>query len=122
MIAYTAEYAGGELRPDPAEIEDARWFALGRGAGAAAVDLDRAPADRRDDRAAGEASRALTLLESPALRLRPRAATAAPLHDAPLTLLRPAPCFLFAAGAAGVRAGRAASLTEEARKQYSARD
>jgi NAD+ diphosphatase len=26
MIAYTAQYAGGELRPDPAEIADARWF------------------------------------------------------------------------------------------------
>jgi NAD+ diphosphatase len=26
MIAFTAEYAGGELRPDPAEIEDAAWF------------------------------------------------------------------------------------------------
>jgi len=26
MIAYTAHYAGGELRPDPAEIADARWF------------------------------------------------------------------------------------------------
>jgi NAD+ diphosphatase len=28
MIAYTARYAGGELRPDPAEIEDVRWFAV----------------------------------------------------------------------------------------------
>jgi NAD+ diphosphatase len=28
MIAYTARYAGGELRPDPAEIADARWFGL----------------------------------------------------------------------------------------------
>ena len=28
MIAFTAHYAGGELRPDPAEIADARWFAL----------------------------------------------------------------------------------------------
>jgi NAD+ diphosphatase len=28
MIAYTARYAGGELRPDPAEIADARWFAF----------------------------------------------------------------------------------------------
>ena len=27
MIAYTADYAGGELRPDPTEIADARWFA-----------------------------------------------------------------------------------------------
>ncbi len=26
MIAYTAEYAGGVLRPEIAEIEDARWF------------------------------------------------------------------------------------------------
>ncbi len=26
MIAFTAAYAGGELRPDPAEISDARWF------------------------------------------------------------------------------------------------
>jgi NAD+ diphosphatase len=28
MIAFTAHYAGGELRPDPAEIADAQWFAL----------------------------------------------------------------------------------------------
>jgi NAD+ diphosphatase len=28
MVAFTVEYAGGELSPDPAEIEDARWFAL----------------------------------------------------------------------------------------------
>ncbi len=27
MIAYTAEYAGGELRPDETEIAEARWFA-----------------------------------------------------------------------------------------------
>jgi NAD+ diphosphatase len=27
MIAYTARYAGGELRPDPGEIADVRWFA-----------------------------------------------------------------------------------------------
>jgi len=26
MIAYTAEYAGGELRPDGEEIADVRWF------------------------------------------------------------------------------------------------
>jgi NAD+ diphosphatase len=28
MIAFTAEYAGGELRPDEAEIAEARWFAF----------------------------------------------------------------------------------------------
>jgi NAD+ diphosphatase len=28
MIAYTADYAGGEIRLDDPEIEDARWFAL----------------------------------------------------------------------------------------------
>ena len=27
MIAYTAEYAGGELTPDETEIAEARWFA-----------------------------------------------------------------------------------------------
>jgi NAD+ diphosphatase len=27
MVAFTAEYAGGELRPDETEIEDAAWFA-----------------------------------------------------------------------------------------------
>jgi NAD+ diphosphatase len=26
MIAFTAEYAGGELRPDGVEIEEAQWF------------------------------------------------------------------------------------------------
>jgi NAD+ diphosphatase len=29
MIAFTAEYAGGELKCDPAEIAEARWFAPG---------------------------------------------------------------------------------------------
>ncbi len=28
MIAFTAEYAGGELRPDDTEIAEARWFAF----------------------------------------------------------------------------------------------
>jgi len=26
MIAYTAEYAGGDMRPGDEEIADARWF------------------------------------------------------------------------------------------------
>ncbi len=26
MIAFRAEYAGGEMRPDPAELADAQWF------------------------------------------------------------------------------------------------
>jgi NAD+ diphosphatase len=26
MVGFTAEHAGGELRPDGAEIVDARWF------------------------------------------------------------------------------------------------
>jgi NAD+ diphosphatase len=26
MIAFTAEYASGEIRPDGVEIEEARWF------------------------------------------------------------------------------------------------
>jgi NAD+ diphosphatase len=30
MIAYTAEYAGGELRPEADEIEDARWFSASK--------------------------------------------------------------------------------------------
>ena len=29
MIAFTAEYAGGDVRPDGVEIEEARWFAPG---------------------------------------------------------------------------------------------
>ena len=29
MIAYTARYAGGDLRPDPLEIADVRWFGVG---------------------------------------------------------------------------------------------
>lgn len=28
MIAYTAQYAGGELRPDPSEIADVQWFGV----------------------------------------------------------------------------------------------
>jgi NAD+ diphosphatase len=26
MIAFNADWASGEIQPDPAEIEDARWF------------------------------------------------------------------------------------------------
>jgi NAD+ diphosphatase len=26
MVGFTAQYAGGEVRPDPAELEDAGWF------------------------------------------------------------------------------------------------
>jgi len=26
MIAFAADYAGGELKPDPTEIQDAAWF------------------------------------------------------------------------------------------------
>ena len=28
MIAYTAEYAGGEIRLEDAEIADAQWFSV----------------------------------------------------------------------------------------------
>ena len=28
MIAYTAQYAGGDLSPDPSEIADVRWFTV----------------------------------------------------------------------------------------------
>jgi len=28
VMAFSAEWAGGEVRPDPAELEDARWFAI----------------------------------------------------------------------------------------------
>jgi len=28
MIAFHAEYAGGEMRPDPAELADAQWFPI----------------------------------------------------------------------------------------------
>jgi NAD+ diphosphatase len=30
MIAFHADYAGGELRPDPAELADAAWFSIDR--------------------------------------------------------------------------------------------
>ena len=29
MLAFTAQYAGGELAPDRAEIAEARWFGPG---------------------------------------------------------------------------------------------
>ena len=29
MIAFTADYAGGEIRVDPTEIAEARWFGPG---------------------------------------------------------------------------------------------
>lgn len=28
MLAFVADYAGGELRPDPAELADAQWFGI----------------------------------------------------------------------------------------------
>jgi len=28
MLAFVADYAGGELRPNPDELVDARWFGL----------------------------------------------------------------------------------------------
>ena len=28
VMAFSAEWAGGEVQPDPAELEDARWFAI----------------------------------------------------------------------------------------------
>jgi NAD+ diphosphatase len=28
MVAFTARWAGGEIVPEPGEIEDARWFPL----------------------------------------------------------------------------------------------
>jgi NAD+ diphosphatase len=28
MLAFHADYAGGEITPQPGEIEDARWFGL----------------------------------------------------------------------------------------------
>ncbi len=28
MLAFVADYAGGELEPDPAELSDARWFTM----------------------------------------------------------------------------------------------
>ena len=28
MVAYTAQYAAGDIEPQPGEIEDAQWFAI----------------------------------------------------------------------------------------------
>ena len=47
MIAYTAEYAGGDIRLEDAEIADARWFARRCAAAVAAQRLDRPAPDRR---------------------------------------------------------------------------
>ena len=52
MIAYTAEYAGGELRPDDDRNRRSAVVRMGRGAQSAAVHLHIAPADRSDRRAA----------------------------------------------------------------------
>ena len=46
MIAYTAEYAGGDIRIDDAEIAEARWFHVDDAAQAAAERVDRPPPDR----------------------------------------------------------------------------
>ena len=57
MIAYTAEYAGGEIRLDDAEIAEARWFHVDDAAEAAGQRVDRAPPDRRDRGPAARRSR-----------------------------------------------------------------
>ncbi|MDP1673885.1 MAG: hypothetical protein Q8L65_12340, partial [Burkholderiales bacterium] len=28
VMAFSAEWAGGDVAPDPAELEDARWFSI----------------------------------------------------------------------------------------------
>ena len=61
MIAFTAEYAGGELRPDDTRSPK-RAGSRRCGSQAATERLDRATADRRDGRAARE-KRAGVLLE-----------------------------------------------------------
>ena len=53
MIAFTAEYAGGEIRLDDAEIAEARWFHVD--------DLPKLPAS---------VSIARRLIEATAARLR----------------------------------------------------
>ena len=51
MVAFTAEYAGGELRPDGVEIEEARWFELEELPKLPRVDQHLAPAHRHRRRA-----------------------------------------------------------------------
>jgi NAD+ diphosphatase len=55
MVAFTAEYAGGELRPDRTEIAEARWFGPGdelpelatpRSVARALIDANLPPRDR----------------------------------------------------------------------------
>ena len=53
MIAYTAEYAGGELAARRNRNRRGALVRVGRGAEPAAFHLDLAPADRGDRRAAG---------------------------------------------------------------------
>ena len=57
MIAYTARYAGGELRPDPTEIEDVRWFAVDALPDLPTTVSDFAAAHRYDRGAAARATR-----------------------------------------------------------------
>ena len=51
MIAFNCDCAGGEITPDPSEIEAADWFDAGQSARTSEQDQHRASADRRDYRA-----------------------------------------------------------------------
>ena len=55
MIAYTAEYAGGDIRLDDEEIAEARWFPVDALPDLPPSRVDRPPPDRRDRRTAARA-------------------------------------------------------------------
>ena len=61
MIAYTAEYAGGEIRIDDAEIAEARWFSVDDLPKLPPSRVDRAQAHRGDR---GPAARRLQVYNS----------------------------------------------------------
>ncbi len=63
MIAFTAEYAGGEIRLEDEEIAEARWFDAAAMPALPPIGIDRAPADRRHRRAPVRAA-SRCLLES----------------------------------------------------------
>ena len=115
MIAYTAEYAGGELDPDAAEIADARWFALDALPALPSPRVDRAAADRRD----GRAARRRTPCDPDRIARRVPAPLLSSRRSIDVALRSSCSRPSSSRSSARPAAPRmAADLTEEARKQY----
>ena len=114
MIAYTAEYAGGELQPDAAEIAEAKWFAWDA--------VPRLPPSISISRRLIEATVARLGIGRGASLLEWRPLSAPGGSRAPRMMLRAIRILLLALAlpALPALAQDDREITEEARKQYAA--